>query len=388
MDALNSSEMKLMKKIGKVIIWIASILGPIGIMLLIVMALIMGIAGDDENKGNPNSSLNGVPSEFVESFNYASHISGIPNWVLAAVAKHESEFKTNTVSPAGALGLMQFRRFENSGADNWDYFLKNGMEQWFKDAGYTYSDINEAWDIYKKDSKMQVLTGAFVLMEKGNYALENEGMVEELEPFKVENMKLFPWNAAEDDTVLRDSLRRMFAMYNHGQGGGADVDIDSADEPYPNSVYATAMEFRNKGLEGGMVNIDGVIGRAIELGKTYINNSAYVYGGGRTDYDIRRNVFDCSSFVHHIYKQAGLELGPVGSATTYTLIDKGATVSFDEMIPGDLVFFNAEGEYNSHMGVYIGNNSFIHCAINRGVVINEFNSYWRPAFLQATRVVN
>lgn len=389
MQISNSSEIKLMKKIGKVIFWIASFLGPIGIMFLAAIALVVGIVSNDEaNQGNINSSLNGVPSEYIESFNYAAQVSGIPNWVLAAVTKHESDFKMDAVSTAGAWGLMQFRRFENSGADNWDYYLKNGMDQWFKDADYTYSDINEAWDIYKKDSKMQVLTGAFVLMEKGNYALKKEGLVDTLEPFNLENMKLFPWNADDSDTVLRNSLRRMFVMYNYGQGAGADVDLDEADSNYPNRVYATAMGFRNNGLDGGFINADGVVGRAIQLGKTYINNSTYVYGGGRLQYDIDRHVFDCSSFVHHIYKQAGLELGPVGSATTYTLINKGAAISFEEMVPGDLVFFNAEGEYNSHMGVYIGNNSFIHCAINRGVVINEFNSYWRPAFLQATRVVN
>lgn len=389
MEALNSSEIKLMKKIGKVIFWITSFLGPIGIIFLAVMALVMGIVSNDEaSQGNLNSSLNGVPSEFIEDFNYAAQVSGIPNWVLAAVTKHESTFEIDAVSTAGAYGLMQFRKNESNGASNWDYSLNKGLDKWLKEAGFNYSNSEEAWGTYLTNSRMQILTGAFVLMEKGNYALKAEGMVEVVDPFNVENMKLFPWEADEDDPALRNSLRRMLVIYNYGQGSGMDVDLDNAHSNYPNRVYATAMGFRNNGLDGGFINADGIVGRAIQLGKTYINNSTYVYGGGRIQYDIDRHVFDCSSFVHHIYKQAGLELGPVGSATTYTLINKGAAISFEEMVPGDLVFFNAEGEYNSHMGVYIGNNSFIHCAINRGVVINEFNSYWRPAFLQATRVVN
>ena len=68
------------------------------------------------------------------------------------------------------------------------------------------------------------------------------------------------------------------------------------------------------------------------------------------------------------------------------MIGMGKDVSFEEMIPGDLVFFNTQG-INSHMGMYIGNNQFLHCGVGSGVVIAEFNSYWKPIFYAATRVV-
>ncbi|MGL5084398.1 MAG: NlpC/P60 family protein [Clostridium sp.] len=389
MQALNSPEVKLLKKIGKISFWILSILGPIGIIFLGSMAVVMGMVSDNETtEGNPNVSLgNGVPSEFIADYNYAAQVSGIPNWVLAAITKHESTFRVEAVSSAGAYGLMQFRKLESNGSNNWEYSLNKGLDKWLKEAGFNYSNSEEAWSTYLTNSKMQILTGAFVLMEKGYYALKKEGVANVIDdPFNVENMKLFPWNAEENDPAIRNPLRRMFVMYNYGQGGGANVDLDAAESNYPNRVYATAMEFRSGGLEGGTVNADGVVGKAIEIGKSLIGRTTYVYGGGRNQSDIDKGYFDCSSSIHYMYKQAGLELGPVTSATTYTLIQKGRAVSIDELKPGDLIFFNTEGT-NSHMGMYIGLNQFIHCADPGGVKIAEFNSFWRGIFHGATRIV-
>ncbi|MGL5084713.1 MAG: transglycosylase SLT domain-containing protein, partial [Clostridium sp.] len=224
MEVLNSSEVKLMKKTGKVIFWITSFLGPVGITFLGSMALVMGIVSNNQTiEGNPNVSLgNGVPSELIADYDYAAQVSGIPNWVLAAITKHESGFRTDAVSPAGAYGLMQFRKLESNGASNWDYSLNKGLDKWFKEAGFNYFNSEEAWSTYLTNSKMQILTGAFVLMEKGYYALKKEGVANVIDdPFNVVNMNLFPWNAEDNDPSLRNPLRRMFVMYNYGQGAGA-----------------------------------------------------------------------------------------------------------------------------------------------------------------------
>lgn len=385
MEVTNSTEITLVKKVGKYTLWSVITCGPVMFFLIMVMIAAMAITTNNKDTTIGGSgNLNGkVPSEFIEDFNYASQVSGIPNWVLAAVCKHESTFNMDVVSTAGAYGLMQFRKYENNGASNWDYYLNKGLDKWFKDAGYSYSNSEDAWTIFLKESKMQILAGAFSLMEKGNYALKACGIIDTIQPFNVENMKLFPWDSDDNNPVLRESLRRLFAVYNYGQAKGMTVDLDNADSNYPNRVYSTAMEYRKGGID---INLEGVIGRAIEIGKGMIGKTTYVYGGGRNQSDINRGIFDCSSSVHFMYKQAGLELGPVTSATTHTLINMGRKVSFNEMIPGDLVFFNTEG-LNSHMGMYIGNNKFLHCGVSKGVVIAEFNSYWKPIFNSATRVV-
>jgi lipoprotein Spr len=42
-------------------------------------------------------------------------------------------------------------------------------------------------------------------------------------------------------------------------------------------------------------------------------------------------------------------------------MDKAAKISKDELLPGDLVFFNTgSARRASHVGIYVGNNKFIH----------------------------
>jgi cell wall-associated NlpC family hydrolase len=54
-----------------------------------------------------------------------------------------------------------------------------------------------------------------------------------------------------------------------------------------------------------------------------------------------------------------------------------------------LVFFNTTGRSNSHVGVYLGDNRFVHAPTSRGVVRIESleQAYWSKRFDQARRVI-
>ena len=59
-----------------------------------------------------------------------------------------------------------------------------------------------------------------------------------------------------------------------------------------------------------------------------------------------------------------------------------------ELAPGDLVFFNTSGKGVSHVGIYIGDNSFIHSSTSNGVMISSMDeTYWKPKFVGCRRVV-
>ncbi|TQR17388.1 C40 family peptidase [Psychrobacillus vulpis] len=91
--------------------------------------------------------------------------------------------------------------------------------------------------------------------------------------------------------------------------------------------------------------------------------------------------FDCSGFIHFIHSQAGLNLTRKSSESYFA---ESATVV--NPIVGDLVFFeNTYKEGISHMGIYLGNNEFIHAG-TKGVEIARLDSvYWKDHFVSFKR---
>jgi hypothetical protein len=97
--------------------------------------------------------------------------------------------------------------------------------------------------------------------------------------------------------------------------------------------------------------------------------------------------FDCSGFVRAMYEQTVGHLLPRRAdqqAAATQVIDK------KELRPGDLVFFNTMRRNFSHVGIYVGDNKFIH-APRSGAQIRVEDmgvSYWARRFNGARRVAD
>lgn len=103
-------------------------------------------------------------------------------------------------------------------------------------------------------------------------------------------------------------------------------------------------------------------------------------GGGRNQRDIAKGIFDCSSFVHYAFKQAGVSLGNLSSTTTDTIVVQGKKVSYAKAKRGDLVFFDTYKK-NGHVGIYLGDGTFLNCQNSYGVSIASMsNTYWKSKF--------
>jgi cell wall-associated NlpC family hydrolase len=81
--------------------------------------------------------------------------------------------------------------------------------------------------------------------------------------------------------------------------------------------------------------------------------------------------FDCSGFTMYLFGKEGSSL-PRTASEQY---DKGQSVPRDQLQPGDLVFFkNTYKSGISHVGIYIGNSSFVHASgYGRGVRVDSLN---------------
>ncbi|WP_437888769.1 bifunctional murein DD-endopeptidase/murein LD-carboxypeptidase [Phytobacter sp. V91] len=93
---------------------------------------------------------------------------------------------------------------------------------------------------------------------------------------------------------------------------------------------------------------------------------------------------DCSGFVQRTFReQFGLEL----PRSTYEQQEMGSSVSRTSLRTGDLVLFRA-GSTGRHVGIYLGNNQFVHASTSSGVVISSMDEpYWKKRYNEARRVL-
>ncbi len=95
--------------------------------------------------------------------------------------------------------------------------------------------------------------------------------------------------------------------------------------------------------------------------------------------------FDCSGLVRHVFRES---LGLLLPRTSRDISRVGDTVQRDELQPGDLVFFNTLRRGFSHVGIYLGEDRFVHAPARGGEVRIEDmrKSYWVKRFNGARRI--
>ncbi len=124
----------------------------------------------------------------------------------------------------------------------------------------------------------------------------------------------------------------------------------------------------------------------VDKTETLINNAMQLIGvryrwGGNTP----QSGLDCSGFVRYVFNDTFGFLLPRKSAQMSKV---GLEVGKEELRPGDLVFFNTMRHAFSHVGIYVGDNKFIH-APSRGksIRVDDMNKvYWVKRYNGARRI--
>jgi cell wall-associated NlpC family hydrolase len=93
--------------------------------------------------------------------------------------------------------------------------------------------------------------------------------------------------------------------------------------------------------------------------------------------------FDCSGLVRYSYLTAGMDL-PHG---TKALLNSTRSVGLRNARKGDLLFFNQEGKKYSHVGIYVGDDQFVHAPSTGGFVRRDSitDDYWKKHYLDTRR---
>ena len=120
--------------------------------------------------------------------------------------------------------------------------------------------------------------------------------------------------------------------------------------------------------------------RKSKLEKEYRRFKGVKYKYGGTD----KRGFDCSGFVQTVYRNAFAIQLP---RTTKVMAEQGRKVLKSQLKIGDLVFFRPSRKYR-HVGIFIGNNSFIHSSSSKGIIQSKLdNVYWKKKYRFSRRIL-
>lgn len=109
-------------------------------------------------------------------------------------------------------------------------------------------------------------------------------------------------------------------------------------------------------------------------------DTPYQYGGKS-----RINGFDCSGFVQYVFQNS---LGLLLPRTSAEMSHMGVPLATDQLRPGDLVFFNTTHSPYSHVGIFIGDNRFVHAPRSgKAIMITSMaEKYWHARYEGARRI--
>lgn len=128
--------------------------------------------------------------------------------------------------------------------------------------------------------------------------------------------------------------------------------------------------------------LSGVASKAgdVVVGALNMIGVRYRWGGNTPDSGL-----DCSGFVRYVFRDT---LGLTLPRRAEEMSQVGEKVKFSELRPGDLVFFNTMRRTFSHVGIYIGDNKFVHSpSTGSKIRVDDLDdSYWEKRFTGARRI--
>ena len=142
-----------------------------------------------------------------------------------------------------------------------------------------------------------------------------------------------------------------------------------------NKIITTAMLKNRYDIPSLKIGLKAIALAKKKLGKRY------VWGAKG------KNSFDCSGLTHYVYKKNGIKLPRRAIAQSKV----GKRIDRKNLQKGDLIFFDTSKRrkgYVNHVGIYIGNNRFIHAssAKKRVVISSLKQKFYSRCFKGARRV--
>lgn len=205
------------------------------------------------------------------------------------------------------------------------------------------------------------------------------------------------WSIAVKYGIAPDELKEINALEGNSVKVGQKLLLakrNQEQEDDIHSVNASLPSYHSKlALESASQKLEDVkaLAKSEELSGLSIRERLIIFAkkmmhlpyrfGGSTAFGI-----DCSAYVQKVYGLIGLAL-PRSAREQFHF---GDVIDKDELTVGDLVFFRTYASFPSHVGIYLGNNLFIHASSKtKRITIDSLDTpYYIKRFIGAKRIIS
>jgi len=168
----------------------------------------------------------------------------------------------------------------------------------------------------------------------------------------------------DENVITRDNNGNVRIVTVHPDGTTSVADAPADTSGIGETTTDGSISSGNTGDTGGTASgtaVSGVSGQQIVDYAVQFVGNPYVWGGTSLT-----NGCDCSGFIQSVFAHFGIGL----SRTTYTQQYEGREVSYADIQPGDVIY------YDGHTAIYMGNNQIVHAANSReGIKISDNPAY-------------
>ncbi|PKM74053.1 MAG: hypothetical protein CVU91_03145 [Firmicutes bacterium HGW-Firmicutes-16] len=183
--------------------------------------------------------------------------------------------------------------------------------------------------------------------------------------------KLFP--APESSPIMLATLSESSHDVDSAKISGGLLDLNFKDQPI---IFSNLIELKSDNSELNSDEIEGQ--KIVDTAMLYLG-TPYVWGG------TSEKGFDCSGFVQYVYKECGYTI----NRTAADIYENGTYVEKENLEIGDAICFSSHTESIGHVGIYIGNEQFIHASSGSGcVIISDLSEdYYTNRYIGSRHIV-
>lgn len=190
-------------------------------------------------------------------------------------------------------------------------------------------------------------------------------------------------------TCARAAAGMLIGLLMTATSGAFADEVSSSSQNAGNGIFSSrstdTSNTETASSQGGAKSfLSGMASKAgdVVVGALNMIGVRYRWGGNSPDSGL-----DCSGFVRYVFQDT---LGMTLPRRAEEMSRVGEKVRVSDLKPGDLVFFNTMRRSFSHVGIYIGDNKFVHSPSTGSTIrVDDMeDGYWEKRFQGARRIDN